>query len=209
MRAILFDVDGVLIQGYHSRPELRIWWDEDIEKDLGIDRQKFKDEFFGSPVFKQIIIGQKDLHEALTQSLALMGYQITAQDVIDYWLHKDSNINHRLLENIVALKDSGNVRLFLATNQEHNRSAYLMNSLGFSQYFEDCFHSARIGVAKPDRRYFEKVAQLLGPQEEPPIFFDDTPAVVEAANQFGWEAHEFCHAEDIKKSGFIAHLLAS
>ncbi|NDC56614.1 MAG: haloacid dehalogenase, partial [Alphaproteobacteria bacterium] len=36
---IFFDVDGVLIHGYHARPELRQCWDENLPRDFGIDRE--------------------------------------------------------------------------------------------------------------------------------------------------------------------------
>ncbi|MDF2983165.1 MAG: hypothetical protein K0Q69_2937, partial [Devosia sp.] len=29
-RTVLFDVDGVLVHGYHARPEKQIRWDENL-----------------------------------------------------------------------------------------------------------------------------------------------------------------------------------
>jgi putative hydrolase of the HAD superfamily len=95
----------------------------------------------------------------------------------------------------------------IATNQEHNRANYLMNELGFSNYFDEIYHSAKIGFAKPNRSYFEKVMEFVGELDEPPIFFDDTQSVVDAANDFGWEAHQFDDIKDLNKSSLIASLL--
>ena len=39
-RAVLFDVDGVLVHGYHARPELQLRWDENLLEDLGIDPEQ-------------------------------------------------------------------------------------------------------------------------------------------------------------------------
>ena len=35
MTAVLFDVDGVLVHGYHAKPEFRKCWDENLERDFG------------------------------------------------------------------------------------------------------------------------------------------------------------------------------
>ena len=54
MQIVLFDVDGVLIHGYHARSELRICWDENLERDFGINRDKFKNEFIFGEFRKKI-----------------------------------------------------------------------------------------------------------------------------------------------------------
>ena len=36
LRAVLFDVDGVLVHGYHARAERQRRWDEHMQADLGI-----------------------------------------------------------------------------------------------------------------------------------------------------------------------------
>lgn len=42
---ILFDVDGVLIHGYHYKTELQKHWDKNLYHDFGIERDIFKNEF--------------------------------------------------------------------------------------------------------------------------------------------------------------------
>ncbi|MDD9899671.1 MAG: HAD-IA family hydrolase, partial [Alphaproteobacteria bacterium] len=100
-------------------------------------------------------------------------------------------------------------RLFIATNQEHNRAAYLMKELGFEKVFEDIFHSARIGIAKPDPAYYAHVSNLLPASTMPPIFFDDTPAVVEGARAHGWDAYAFNGIENLNDSDFVRGILSA
>ena len=205
-QTILFDVDGVLIHGYHAREELRLYWDENIEKDLGVNREGFC-ALFTMPLWHDIVTGRKDLFTELSEYLPLCGYHDDPQLVIDYWLAHDSNINHDLIDKIKILKSSPDVKLYIATNQEHNRAKYLMDVLGFGEHFIDIFHSAKIGYLKPVQDYFINVHGLLGNPIPPPIFFDDTPAVVQGANDFGWTAYEFLSVEDLYKDDFVASVL--
>ena len=207
MRAVLFDVDGVLIHGYHAKPEFRKCWDENIEADLGICRDSFKEKFIFGPFVHEVLVGKRDMKEALASVLPQLGYTDDPQQVIDYWLEKDACINAPLFEQIKQISMSQKARLFIATNQEHNRASYLMRELGFSQYFDDIYHSGRIGHVKPEELYFQTVSSLLGELDEPPVFFDDTPEVVMAARTYGWDAYEFKDVDDLKQDRFIAGLL--
>lgn len=205
-QVILFDVDGVLIHGYHAREELRQCWDENIEKDLGVNREGFC-ALFAMPLWHDIVTGRKDLFAGLSEYLPHCDYHDDPQIVIDYWLKKDSNINHDLIEKIKIIKQSPEIDLYIATNQEHNRAKYLMNFLGFAEHFKDIFYSAKIGHIKPTQDYFRRVHSLLDNPKTPPIFFDDTPAVVQGAEDFGWQAYEFQTVDDLYQNDFVASLL--
>ena len=43
---IFFDVDGVLIDGWHEDSALRTPWDARLREDLGVDRDAFQSLFF-------------------------------------------------------------------------------------------------------------------------------------------------------------------
>lgn len=207
MRTIFFDVDGVLVHGYHAKPELRKCWDENIEKDLGVNRNHFAENFIFGPFVKEVIVGKVPLRYALNEYLLSINSKVNVDDFIEYWLSHDANINEPLIQKVKLLKRTSQVRLLIATNQEHTRANYLMNERCLKLYFDDIFYSARIGFSKPSRQYFEKVSELIGNQHEPPIFFDDTQSVVDAANDFGWEAYQFDNVSDLGKSPLLASLL--
>lgn len=208
MRTVFFDVDGVLIHGYHAKPERRICWDENLERDLGVNREHFKENFIFGPFVNEVIIGKRDVSEALNSYFQSIDKTVDVKAFLTYWLTNDSNVNKDLLDKIRILRGSKMVHLAIATNQEHKRANHLMKNLGFSDVFDDIFHSARIGHRKPDREYFEEVMHIIGNQEDPPIFFDDTQSVVDAANNFGWEAYQFDDITDLYKSPFIKKLLS-
>ena len=207
---ILFDVDGVLVHGYHAKPELQKCWDENMEQDLGICRAAFKTEFIAGVFVDEVLVGKRDLKDALAEVLPRIGYQGDVQRVIDYWLQHDSNVNHELFPYIKTLKSSGNAALYIATNQEKNRAQYLMNDLSFGQYFSDIYYSGRVGYLKPDPAYYAFIENDLGlASQDRIIFFDDTQAVVDGALEAGWEAHQFDGVDDLFKSETVCRLLAA
>jgi putative hydrolase of the HAD superfamily len=207
VRTILFDVDGVLVHGYHARPEKQVRWDENLLADLGVDPERFKNEFIFDVFVKKVIVGQMSLLEALDRTLPRLGYRGPAMAFAGYWLSHDSHVNEPLLDVVRKLKARGDVRLYVATNQEHMRAQWLWQTLKFGEVFEDIFHSARVGHAKPARPYYEWVSNRIGPQEEPPLFFDDSAAVIKGAREHGWEAVQFDELEDVTGHPWIAERL--
>ncbi|MHB1102161.1 MAG: HAD family hydrolase [Devosia sp.] len=103
-RAVLFDVDGVLVHGYRARPERQIRWDENLLADLGVDPERFRAEFICNIFIKKVIIGQMPLIEALERVLPSLGYNGSAMHFVSYWLSHDSNVNQRLLDVVRRLK---------------------------------------------------------------------------------------------------------
>ena len=104
-----------------------------------------------------------------------------------YWFEKDGNLDHALLENLASVR-AGGLKLYLATVQEHWRAYYLWNALGLSEYFDGCFHSARVGAAKPDPAYFDAVAKEVALLPEDLLLVDDSARNVDAARDAGWRA---------------------
>lgn len=208
MTDILFDVDGVLVQGYHAKAAFGRHWDVHLETDFGIRRSDFRDRFIRTVFESEVLTGKRTLFEALQAVLPTLGHEGDPQKLIDYWMQKDAVVTPGLLPYVERLHSCPSVRLFLATNQESVRASYLMNTMGFGRYFQDIFNSARLGILKPDPRFFVRVEELLNRPDEKPTFFDDRENVVEAARAAGWDAHQFDRPEDILKSERVVSLLA-
>lgn len=206
-RAVIFDVDGVLVHGYHAKPELQQRWDEDLLADLGVDPQRFRDEFIFDVFIKKVVIGQTALIPALDRVLPSLGYHGSSMVFAHYWLSRDSKINSPLIDLVRQLRANADIRLFLATNQDHMRAQWLWQTLGLSELFEDIFYSARIGARKPDPAFFKFVDAKLGPQSEPPLFFDDSPANITAARAAGWDAVQFDTTDDFTSYSWVADRL--
>ena len=208
MTYIFFDVDGVLINGYHAKPELRHCWDEHIERAFGVKRQDFFEQYISEVFVKEVLVGKADLHDTLSVVLPRIGYGGDAQNFIDYWLKNDARLNTALLEQVAKLAALPDVTLYIATNQEHNRAQYLMEDLGLKRYFNDIYYSARLGHMKPSPAYFAGIEADIGVEAgRDIILFDDTQVVIDGANAFGWQGHQFDGVQDLAKSTRIKNLL--
>lgn len=205
-RVVLFDVDGVLVHGYHSRPELQLRWDENLLADLGIDPDAFKDRFIYDVFVKKVLVGKVGLVEALDRVLPQLGYKGPTQRIVSYWLEHDSRLNVELIDVARRLKATG-VKLYIATNQEHLRAQWLWQTLRLGEVFDDMFYAARFGIVKPEPGFFAEVERRIGPQTEPPLFFDDSPKVIAGARKAGWEAVEFVANTDCTEHPWIAERL--
>ena len=206
-RAVLFDVDGVLVHSrFHPDEAVRRFWDSHLLEDMGVDPARFQTLF--ESTFDQVIVGKQSLVASLDAFLPSVGYKGSTMDFIGYWLSRDSHLNFQLLDLTKRLRASGKVRLYIATNQEHLRAYYLWNELKLNHLFDDMYYAARIGAMKPDREYFRRVESLLGHQDEPPLFFDDSGRVIEAAREHGWEAVQYDALTDVTGHPWVAEQLA-
>jgi putative hydrolase of the HAD superfamily len=205
-RTVLFmDVDGVLIKGYNKNPALRRPWDADIQRDLGIDPNLLSRHFFQEK-FLSVLKGKKELLPALEEALPDIHYKGKPQDIVEYWFKGDACVDLELLNNIQSLKEKTNINIYLATNQESMRAAYLWNVVGFHKHFDGMFYSAELGRIKEDTAFFTDINKRLSlnPKEDKILFFDDHDHYVQAACEAGWRAYlyeilsDFTENRDVK-----------
>ena len=206
-RVVLFDIDGVLIHSrFHADTAKRRLWDEHLLTDMGI-RPEHMQNLFG-PDFMDIVVGKRSLIDALDAHLPAIGYRGSTMSFISYWMERDAHLNYPLVDAIKRLGGMPGIRLFLATNQEHIRASYLWREFRLGHIFEDMLYAARLGAAKPDRAFYERVAGHLPATDAPPLLFDDSQACVDAANAFGWEGVQFTDLDDFITHPWVAAQLA-
>lgn len=209
---VFFDVDGVLIRGWHAKPERRRPWDATIGADLGIDGGRLRSLLFGGePLagpYHDCAVGRRDLKEVLGGILPRTGYRGTVDDFVRYWFEHDSVLHDDVLDAVRRLGTHGHVELYLCTAQEHHRAAYLWNDLNFRNYFRDIWYTARMGHPKTTVPFFAAInAALKVSADERPIFFDDAEEVVAAARDAGWDAHVFDSVDDLHRHPRVRPLL--
>ena len=192
--ALMVDVDGVLICG---RPADGKPWAFSLEEDLGVSPVDLQREFF-NPYWNDIVLGRCALVDHLKTALAKVAPALSCDDFIAYWFENDARLNGDLLAELRQLR-AGGVKVYLATNQEHVRAAYLSDTLGLGHDVDGIYYSAALGHRKPDRAFFEQAALLSGFPVEKLLLIDDTPANVTAAQASGWSANLWREGDSLLK----------
>lgn len=182
-KAIMVDVDGVLI---HGRPEDGRPWSTCLEVDLGISAEDLHREFFAVH-WNEIIVGHAMLEDRLSLALQIIAPHLTVDRLISYWFAKDTRLDKELLRDLTQLRSSG-FQLHLATNQEHLRAKYLLDELGLAKYFDSIQYSAQIGAKKPELEFFRSAALRTSLSPDEILLIDDVADNVEGARRAGWRA---------------------
>jgi putative hydrolase of the HAD superfamily len=183
IKALVLDVDGVLVDG---RPEDGRHWQTSIADDLGIDTATLHEQFF-VPYWEDIVLGRVGLMERLPTALRRFAPHVNPATFISYWFERDSRVVTPLLRELSSARSMG-VRVYLATNQEHLRAAFLMDDLGLAQHVDGMFYSARLGVKKPDSEFFATVQSAIELRAADILLVDDSSQNTEAALNAGWKA---------------------
>jgi putative hydrolase of the HAD superfamily len=183
MKILMVDVDGVLV---HGRPADGLPLFTYLERDLGLPAPLLQQEFF-KPYWVGIVAGQELIEPRLTEVLSRIAPDLSAQRLLDYWFENDSRLDRQLLDDLADLKENG-TRLYLATNQEHQRAAYLRDVVGLGAHFDGMFYSAALGTRKPEGDFFRLVTEAVGAEPDDIGFIDDAEVNITAAQEFGWKA---------------------
>ena len=125
--------------------------------------------------------------EHLTIALQKIAPHVSPAKFVSYWFEKDSRLVAPLLAELSRVRSAG-IRVYLATNQEHLRAAYLMEKLDLAAHVDGIFYSARLGAKKPDMEFFAKVQAAVGLCGEEILLIDDSRQNIEAARKAGWQA---------------------
>lgn len=198
IKALMIDVDGVLVNG---RPHDGRHWSASLEEDLGLSPERLQREFF-APFWEDIVLGRAALMDYLAPFLERIAPHVVPERFIAYWFQQDSRLAVALLQEISLLRSEG-IRVYLATNQEHMRAAYLMQKLGLSNYLDGIYYSAQLGVKKPDGDFFASVCSHAGFDARELLLVDDSRQNIDAAVAAGWNALHWnsgCSPELIRTS---------
>lgn len=184
IKAILFDADGVLLNGEK--------FSRVLAKEKGLS-EEITHEFFKGP-FKDTIIGKKDLRTILPPFLAKWNWRGGVDAFLQYWFESEHKIDEALVAYVQELR-SKNIQCYVATNQEKNRIEYMLKNMGFAGAFDGVFASSHIGHKKPTLKFYETVVASLNLKKDQILFWDDTEKNVDAAKHFGIHAHVYTTLE--------------
>ena len=183
LKVLLFDVDGVLVNG---EP-----FSQQLARDYGITLE-MTIPFFKGPFF-ECLVGKTDLKQEIAGYLPQWGWQRSVDGFLADWFAYETCIDEALLASIRRLRQQG-LPCYLATNQERYRTAYILNEMGFADKFDGTFSSAHIGHTKHEPAFFAAVLDALpGIQAQEILFWDDSPGNVAAARAVGIQAELYAN----------------
>lgn len=176
-RALVFDVDGVLVEprGFAAA----------LEKQHGIPEALTQEFFLGA--FQACLAGKANLEEVLPPYLKTWGWRGTTDHFIRLWLELDNRPSAEALSAVESVRSREDI-CCVASNQERLRARYISEDMGFAVRFDTLFFSCDLGAIKPTRDYYAKVQNDLGVSPSQILFWDDSQSHVDAAGNLGWNA---------------------
>lgn len=180
IKLTLFDIDGIL--NVAPRFSTRFTQEFGVSMDTML-------EFFESS-FQKCLTGQADLREELGKVKGTWNFDGNVDELIDYWFKGEVNEIKEVREFILDIKQQG-ITTAAGTNQEKYRIEYLTKTLKLEEVFEEIYSSARIGIKKPDIKFFEFISEDLSIPFDQIIFWDDKQSNVDSAKTLGIHAYLF------------------
>ncbi|MFI6761315.1 HAD family hydrolase [Micromonospora sp. NPDC050417] len=174
---LLLDIDGVL---QFPRPEFAAAIERDYRWRHGY--LAFQDDLFRDPAYLRSLAGDGDFLDVADRVLAEHVDGLTGSVFLDRWLGGNIQLNQALLDVIPRL---GIERVYLASNQESRRGAYVEQLYRGQRWLAGAFLSHRVGHRKPDTRYFDHILRTVDRAPAECLFVDDNAACVAAATTVG------------------------
>ncbi|WP_328901582.1 HAD-IA family hydrolase [Streptomyces sp. NBC_00441] len=183
--AVLCDFDGVV----------RLW-DPDgmtaLDRRAGLAEGTFAAAAFHPTLLEEAVTGRisdEQWRRRVAESLAgSCGSAARAQDLVRGWTALTGRVDPEVLDLLTALR--GRIPVVLVSNATTRLEADLA-ALGLADAFDAVINTARVGVAKPDRRVFEAAARSVGAELPRCLFVDDTAGHVAAARGAGLTGHHY------------------
>jgi len=176
IKALIFDIGGVLYQTMDSRP-LRKW-----ERHLGVDKDQLAEIVFTNPVAQLATIGQAapdDVWREVGRRFSLSSERMDALKA-DFW--KGGEWDTELLNFIRSVRPKFKTGIISDgwSDSRDNVKQYVDYIL-----FDVIVFSAEEGIKKPDPEIFKRALTRLDVEPQEAVFVDDRMPNVAGAKQIG------------------------
>ena len=180
-RALLFDLGGVI---------MGLDWDRCFEhwaRASGAEAAALRGRYSFDAAYKRHEvgeIGELDYYRSLRESL---GIELTDAQWAEGWSALFTGEIHDVTRLVAQVRDRVPVYAFSNTNHAHRR-AWAHRFAPAVALFREIFTSCDLGLRKPERESFHRVAERIGVAPAEILFFDDTAENVEGAREAGLQA---------------------
>lgn len=174
IRAILFDVGGVLLTNAWDRRER-----DAVLARFGIDRIDF--ELRHAEVAEPWERDEVGVDEYLHRTVFSQPRSFTQSEFLDAMRAESVLLSDSALGIVRQLAASEQYVLATVNNESRAMNEYRLKKFGLSEFFRSFFTSCYLGVRKPDRRIYQIALDVLQCDPEDVVFVDDRPENVAAA----------------------------
>lgn len=188
-KAVLFDVDGVLILPPRMFSEI---YCEKYGKDLSR-----LEPFYKSYEFQNALIGKMDLKDAITAHQDKWQWDGDLDQLINEWLEGENYPNQELISIAKELRASG-TKVYIVTAQEKYRASFLRDKV-FAGIYDGFLASCDIGFPKHAEEFWQEVIRTVNEDPAGIAYFDDKPSLVELTKGLGINAYVYTDVESVKK----------
>ncbi|HEY4500165.1 MAG TPA: HAD family hydrolase, partial [Candidatus Paceibacterota bacterium] len=140
-------------------------------------------------------IGKSDLKAEIGKYLVSWNWNKPVEDLLEYWFTSESKVDDRILDHIRSLREKG-VKCYLHTNNEKYRTEFLLNELDFNKVFDGAFSSSYLGYLKPQKEFWEHIAETIKISSADALVWDDDKENVESAAEYGFLARQYADFEN-------------
>jgi putative hydrolase of the HAD superfamily len=185
-RTVVFDLDGVIRHFDPDHPR-------QIEARFEITPGTLAATAFAPEHLQPAITGEITRADWINR----VGDSVGSRQAAREWLSHPGTIDSKMVELIDHLRSEGR-RVALLTNGT-STIAQELDEHDLAGHFDVVFNSAEIGYAKPDHRVYAEVCRRLGVTPDQVFFTDDSQRNVDAAIEFGIDAHLFRSVSQLRE----------
>ncbi len=185
IKNLIFDLGGVIMTIDQSEALRRF-------KETGLtDAETYLDPYTQSGIFGDVEEGKITAEEFRAELSRIIGRELTFDECKYCWLGYRKEVPARNLDVLRDLRGKGYRLILLSNTNPFMMSWALSNDFdggkaSLSDYFDALYLSFRIGVMKPDLKFFQAVIDNEGINPEESLFVDDGPRNIEAARRLGF-----------------------
>jgi putative hydrolase of the HAD superfamily len=192
---LIFDFGGVLINLDIKRCILNF-------KRLGLENfEQYLNNFAQAGFFMEFEKGQITAVEFRNEIRKLTTKTLTDAQIDEAWCSFLLEIPTEKLEMLLELRKKFRILLLSNTNIIHFPNSetllYTQNGMKMSDYFDRCYLSYEMKMAKPDKEIFENILATENVQANECLFLDDGLKNTEEAQKLGIQTYLVSEREDL------------
>lgn len=188
IRAVIFDIGGVL-EATPTLGRVLTKWEAKFQLQPGEMDTRLEHIWQAGSLGT---MSETEVRAGIRQTLGLSQAQVDAF-MDDLWLQYVGALNVEVADYFCSLRPR--YRTAIISNSFVGAREREQAKYHFDRMCDFILYSHEEGIAKPDRRIFERACQRLGVQPEEVVFVDDAEANIAAARALGMQAILFLDAQ--------------